>query len=99
MGAYAMLRELVRDCGGTLIEDQAGAKENGPHCALFVGRTNIRFRMCWDKKEKRAILEVLRPGGTWEVQGPEVRKKKGTSFTNLQEFFATAERLAGRRHD
>jgi hypothetical protein len=99
MGAYAVLRELIRDCGGTLIEDQAGAKENGPHCAVFVGRTNIRFRLCWDKREKRACLEVLRPDGKWEVQRPEVRKKKGTSFTNLHEFFATAERLAGRRYD
>jgi hypothetical protein len=96
MRSYALLRELVRDCGGTLVEDQLDGKNAKRRCAVFVGRTNIRYRLCWDKKESCGTLQVLGPDANWEIASI-VRKRNGASYTNLRSFMDTAERLAGRR--
>jgi hypothetical protein len=96
MRSYELLRELVRDCGGTLVEDQAEGRSAKRLCAVFVGRTNIRYRLCWDKKEASATLQVLGPGAKWE-NACVVRKRNGASYSNMRAFLETAERLAGRR--
>ena len=101
MRSYTLLRELVRDCGGTLLEEQPkDIKDKKAHIiyALFEGRTNTRVRMCWDRKEERGTLQVQGPGGDeWLPLGPEVSKGRRPPYSNLYEFMVTAERLAGTR--
>jgi hypothetical protein len=99
MRSYALLRELVRDCGGKLVEQHGQAKHDPLSYAVFEGRAHNRFRMCWDKKAKRGTLEVREADGTWRVREPVVRKIPGTPFCDLYGFLATAEHLAGRRED
>lgn len=103
MRSYALLRELVRDCGGTLVEEQpkdAKDKKSRHLCALFEGRTHTLFRMCWDRKEERGTLQVQGPGeNEWIPLGPHVRKGNLPPYTNLHEFMVTAERLAGTRSE
>jgi len=103
MRSYALLRELVRDCGGTLVEEQpqdVTDKKSRNLYALFEGSTHNRFRMCWDRKEERGALEVQGPGeGEWIPLGPQVRKGRMPPYTNLHEFMVTAERLAGTRSE
>ena len=100
MRAYSLLRELVRDCGGTLVEEQPRDRKARHLCALFEGQTHTRFRMCWDRKEERGTLQVRGPGGDeWLPLGPTVRKGRQPPYTNLHEFMVTAERLAGTRSD
>jgi len=103
MRSYALLRELVRDCGGTLVEelpDDAKDKKSRHLCALFEGRTHTRFRMCWDRKDESGTLQIQGPGDNeWVPLGPRVRRGKMPPYTNLHEFMVTAERLAGTRID
>ena len=100
MRAYSLLRELVRDCGGMLVEEQPRDRNARHLCALFEGRTHTRFRMCWDRKEERGTLQVRGPGDNeWLPLGPAVRKGRQPPYTNLHEFMVTAERLAGTRSD
>ena len=94
--SYTLLRELVRDCGGTLVEDRLDGGYAAHACATFVGTTNIRYRLRWDIKEGFGMLQVAAPDGTWEdVIG--ARKKQTGSYTNFRAFIEAAERLAGRR--
>lgn len=96
--SYALLRELVRDCGGTLLEDQVDSRTATSACATFVGCTNIRYRLRWDGIEDSGMLQVQAPAGTWEdVVG--TRKKPTGSYTNFRALIDAAERLAGRRLD
>ena len=101
MRSYALLRELVRDCGGKLLEEHPNDpkdKKSRHVYALFEGRTHTRFRMCWDREKERGALQVQSPGrDEWVPLGPEVQKKKQPPYTNLYEFMVTAERLAGTR--
>jgi hypothetical protein len=100
MRSYALLRELVRDCGGTLVDEQPRDKKARHLCALFEGHTHTRFRLCWDRKEKHGTLQVQGPGDNeWLPLGPDVRRGKLPPYSNLHEFMVTAERLAGTRYD
>jgi hypothetical protein len=98
MRAYALLRELVRDCGGILVEERPKDRKARQLCALFEGRTHTRFRMCWDRKDGHGILQVQGPGESeWLQLGPKVRKGRMPPYSNLHEFMVTAERLSGTR--
>ena len=100
MRSYALLRELVRDCGGNLVNEAPADKKSRHLCAFFEGRTHTRFRMCWDRKDEQGILEVQGPGeGEWIALGPKVHKGRQPPYSNLHEFMVTAERLAGTRTD
>ena len=98
MRSYTLLRELVRDCGAVLVDEQPADPKKARHLtATFEGRTHTRFRMCWDRKEDWGTLQVLGPDGAWLALGPQVRKGKLPPYSNLYEFMVTAERLAGTR--
>ena len=99
MRSYRLLRDLVQDCGATLIEEQPDPKVPGRVYAFFAGRTETLFRMYWNNKDRCGGLQVQAPDGTWEDMGLGVRKTKSMAFTHLHAFMVTAERLAGTRHD
>lgn len=97
MHSYTLLRELVRDCGAVLVEEARADEKSRQVCALFEGNTHTRFRMCWDKKEKRAQLQAQGPEDKWISIGPQVRKLNRGSYENLRAFLDAAERLSGTR--
>ena len=95
--AYSLLRELVRDCGATLVEEKVVGKDSSHLHAEYEGAAKVRFRLCWDRREKRGVIQVRGPDKEWQDSGPEVRKTKSVPYTNLHAFMAHAEALAGRR--
>lgn len=98
MRSYALLRELVRDCGATLVAEEPGDQKKARHLvAVFEGRTHTRFRLSWDRKEDHGVLEVPDGGDAWLPIGPTVRKGRRPPYSNLHEFMVTAERLCGTR--
>jgi hypothetical protein len=98
MRSYRLLRELVVDCGATLVEEHPATKPDSCAYAVFVGRTETLFRLCWDKKERYGGLQVLEADGLWTDLGLGVRKSKTLPYTHLHAFVVTAERLAGTRN-
>ena len=94
MRAYTTLRELVRNCGGTLIEEHMNADVGGSAQAVFLSRSEARFRFVWDGKENCGFLQPDGAGEKWQGQAAVVRKPAGANFSNLHEFLTVAERLA-----
>lgn len=94
--SYTLLRELVRDCGGTLIEDRVDSANATCAYSTFVGRTNNRYRLRWNIKERFGMLQVAASDSNWE-DVVEVHKNPTGSYTNFRPFIEAAERLAGRR--
>jgi hypothetical protein len=95
MRAYTTLRELIRNCGGKLAEEQFNPDPAGTAQAVFVGRSSARYRLLWDGRQQRGRLQVQVEAAQWQDRGPEVHKPARANFSNLHEFLATAERLAG----
>jgi hypothetical protein len=98
MRAYLTLRELVRNCGGSLIEEHVDPKAGGSAHAVFQGQSNTRFRFVWDGKENSGFLQPEGGDQKWLGQTAIVRKPTGANFSNLHEFLKTAERLTGELH-
>ncbi len=98
MRSYALLRELVRDCGAALLAEER-SDETKPRrlVAVFEGHTHTRFRLSWDRKEELGVLEVPGSGDEWLPIGPSVHKGRCPPYSNLYDFMVTAERLCGTR--
>jgi hypothetical protein len=99
MRAYEWLRELVKDCGGVLVDEEINPKNAGPTLAVFSGRAGNRFRFAWDRKRKTGLLQVEGEKGVWIDQEPVIVKTPGATYSNLHDFMVKAERLAGIRTD
>ena len=95
MRAYTTLRELVKNCGGRLTEEQVNPDPAGTAQAVFIGRSSTRFRLLWDGRRQCGHLQAQGESAQWQDTGPVVNKPAGANFSNLHEFLAVAERLAG----
>jgi hypothetical protein len=98
MRAYTTLRELVRSCGATLIEEDLSPEVAGSAQAVFLGCSNTKFRFVWDARENCGFLQPEGTGEKEPVQAAVVHKPTGANFSNLHEFLVTAERLATGAH-
>jgi hypothetical protein len=92
--AYTTLRELVRSCGGTLIEEHMNADARGSAQAVFASRSKAKFRFVWDGKESCGFLQPDGADAKSQGQPAVVRKPAGANFCNLHEFLTAAERLS-----
>ena len=95
MRAYTTLRELIKNCGGRLTEEQFNPDAGGTAEAVFVGRSSARYRLLWDGRQQRGHLQAQGEGAQWHDLGPVVHKPARANFSNLHEFLAVAERLGG----
>ncbi|MFO7690717.1 MAG: hypothetical protein R6W83_09240 [Cryobacterium sp.] len=94
MRTYSSIREVVRGTGATLVEEHLHPEAFGSAYGVFVGRAGARFRLVWDGKEGLGFLQLLVAPDEWKNQGPTVRERVGSKFSNLPQFLATAESLA-----
>lgn len=65
----------------------------GSAYAIFASHTGARFRLVWDGKESCGFLQSNSSGDEWKNEGPLVRERVGSTFSNLPEFLAMADRL------